>query len=88
MARALIKQTNLLIFDEATSALDASSEHEVQSAIDKISKETHTTTIIIAHRLSTVKNCDRIIVMKGGEVIEQGTHAELLEADGEYKLLV
>lgn len=88
IARALIKDINILIFDEATSALDSNSESEVQAAIDKILKQRSITSIIIAHRLSTVKNCDRIIVMKNGTIVEQGTHKHLLKLDGEYKYLV
>ena len=82
IARAIAKDRPILILDEATSALDSATEKLVQSAINKMQKGR--TTIIIAHRLSTIKNADRIIVLKDGEIIEQGTHSELIEASGEY----
>ena len=82
IARAIAKDSPILILDEATSALDSATEKLVQSAINKMQKGR--TTIIIAHRLSTIKNADRIIVLKDGEIIEQGTHSELIEASGEY----
>ena len=88
IARALMKNSKILVFDEATSALDAESENEVQSAIDNIVKEKGVTTIIIAHRLSTIKNADYILFMNKGQIIEQGTHKELTELNGEYKKLV
>ena len=82
IARAIAKDSPILILDEATSALDSSTEKLVQSAINKIQQGR--TTIIIAHRLSTIQNADRIIVLKDGEIIEQGSHNELLEISGEY----
>ena len=82
IARAIAKDSPILILDEATSALDSATEKLVQSAINKMQKGR--TTIIIAHRLSTIKNADRIIVLKDGEIIEQGTHSELIKASGEY----
>ena len=82
IARAIAKDSPILILDEATSALDSATEKLVQSAINKMQKGR--TTIIIAHRLSTIKNADRIIVLKDGKIIEQGTHKELLEVSGEY----
>jgi subfamily B ATP-binding cassette protein MsbA len=85
IARAIAKDSPILILDEATSALDSATEKLVQSAINKMQKGR--TTIIIAHRLSTIKNADRIIVLKDGEIIEQGTHSELIEASGEYMKL-
>ena len=88
IARALMKDTKILVFDEATSALDAESENEVQTAIDNIVKVKGVTTIIIAHRLSTIKNADYILFINKGRIIEQGTHKELTELDGEYKKLV
>ena len=88
IARALMKDSKILVFDEATSALDAESENEVQTAIDNIVKEKGVTTIIIAHRLSTIKNADYILFMDKGQIIEQGTHKELTELNGEYKKLV
>ena len=82
IARAIAKDSPILILDEATSALDSATEKLVQSAINKIQQGR--TTIIIAHRLSTIQNADRIIVLKDGEIIEQGSHNELLEISGEY----
>jgi subfamily B ATP-binding cassette protein MsbA len=82
IARAIAKDSPVLILDEATSALDSATEKLVQSAINKMQKGR--TTIIIAHRLSTIRNADRIIVLRDGEIIEQGTHSELIEASGEY----
>ena len=85
IARAIAKDSPILILDEATSALDSATEKLVQSAINKMQKGR--TTIIIAHRLSTIINADRIIVLKDGEIIEQGTHSELIEESGEYLTL-
>ena len=85
IARAIAKDSPILILDEATSALDSSTEKLVQSAINKMQQGR--TTIIIAHRLSTIQNADRIIVLKDGEIIEQGSHNELLEIFGEYSKL-
>ena len=85
IARAIAKDSPILILDEATSALDSETERLVQSAINKMQKGR--TTIIIAHRLSTIKNADRIIVLKDGEIIEQGSHKELINASGEYAKL-
>ena len=85
IARAIAKDSPILILDEATSALDSATEKLVQSAINKIQQDR--TTIIIAHRLSTIQNANRIIVLKDGEIIEQGSHNELLEISGEYSKL-
>ena len=85
IARAIAKDSPILILDEATSALDSATEKLVQSAINEMQKDR--TTIIIAHRLSTIQNADRIIVLKDGEIIEQGTHTELIKASGEYEKL-
>jgi len=82
IARAIAKDSPILILDEATSALDSATEKLVQSAINKMQQDR--TTIIIAHRLSTIQNADRIIVLKDGEIIEQGTHSELIKTSGEY----
>ena len=85
IARAIAKDSPILILDEATSALDSATEKLVQSAINKMQKGR--TTIIIAHRLSTIQNADRIIVLKDGEIIEQGSHKKLIKASGEYAKL-
>ena len=85
IARAIAKDSPILILDEATSALDSATEKLVQSAITEMQKGR--TTIIIAHRLSTIQNADRIIVLKEGEIIEQGSHKELINASGEYAKL-
>ena len=85
IARAIAKDSPILILDEATSALDSATERLVQSAIDKMQEGR--TTIIIAHRLSTIQNADRIVVLKEGEIIEQGSHLELLKKSGEYAKL-
>ena len=91
LARAFIKKPKLLIFDEATSALDKVNEAEVQKAIEGMKKELgQVTTIVIAHRLSTVRNSDRIIVMKKGRIAEDGDHNSLLRdyPKGTYAKLV
>lgn len=85
IARALLKDAPVLILDEATSALDAHSERHVQAALEEVMRDR--TTIVIAHRLSTVENADRIVVLEGGAIIETGAHAQLIEADGAYAAL-
>ena len=85
IARAIEKDSPILILDEATSALDSATEKLVQSAINKMQQ--NRTTIIIAHRLTTIQNANRIIVLKNGEIIEQGTHSELIKNAGEYSKL-
>ncbi len=82
IARALLKNPAILIFDEATSALDSKSEQAIQVELDRIAEGR--TTIVIAHRLSTVMNADEILVMDQGRIIERGRHAELLARDGAY----
>lgn len=85
IARAILKNPDILILDEATSALDTESEKLVQDALGNLMK--NRTSIVIAHRLSTIANADEIIVMNRGEIIERGTHAELLMLNGSYKRL-
>ena len=82
IARALLKDAPVLILDEATSALDTESERRIQGALATLMQGR--TTLVIAHRLSTVEGADRIIVLKNGAVVEQGTHDELLTLDGHY----
>ncbi|KAK9351962.1 P-loop containing nucleoside triphosphate hydrolase protein [Lipomyces doorenjongii] len=86
IARAIVGNPKILLLDEATSALDTRSEGIVQEALDRVSK--NRTTIVIAHRLSTVKDADNIVVMRRGVIIEQGTHNELIALKGEYCNLV
>ena len=88
IARALMRDIKILILDEATSALDSKNEKDLQMAIECITKKYNITTIIIAHRLSTVKNADEILFLDKGEIIEKGRHEELLEKEGEYFKLV
>ncbi|KAJ3052868.1 GTPase-activating protein, partial [Rhizoclosmatium hyalinum] len=82
IARAIIKDPKVLLLDEATSALDTTSERIVQAALENASEGR--TTIVIAHRLSTIKNADLIVVMARGEIIEKGTHQELIEMEGGF----
>jgi len=86
IARALLKNPRVLILDEATSALDAESEHLVQEALERLMQGR--TTLIIAHRLSTVMRADRVVVLSGGRVAQSGTHASLVREDGIYRRLV
>jgi ATP-binding cassette subfamily B protein len=82
IARALLKNPPILVFDEATSALDSKTEKAIQASMETAAQGR--TTLIIAHRLSTVMNADEIIVMDGGHIIERGKHAALLAANGIY----
>jgi ATP-binding cassette, subfamily B, bacterial MsbA len=85
IARAILKNAPILILDEATSSLDTESERKVQNALENLMKDR--TTLVIAHRLSTIKDADRIIVVKSGEIVEEGTHTQLLALSGEYEKL-
>ncbi|XP_027085579.1 ABC transporter B family member 10 [Coffea arabica] len=87
IARAVLKNPSILLLDEATSALDVESERVVQAALDRLMK--NRTTVMVAHRLSTIKNADQISVIQDGKIIEQGTHSSLLEnKDGPYYKLI
>lgn len=88
LARAILKNPRILLLDEATSALDSMSENIVQEALDKMM--VGRTCVIVAHRLSTIQMADRIVVLKNGKIVEQGSHSDLLALgdDGEYYSLV
>jgi ATP-binding cassette subfamily B protein len=82
IARAILKNPGILVFDEATSALDSETEQGIQAELDRIARGR--TTLVIAHRLSTVMDADQILVLDGGRIVERGTHRELLEREGAY----
>ena len=86
IARALLKNPDILILDEATSSLDAESEKLVQDALNNLMHSR--TSLVIAHRLSTIKNADIIIVLNNGEIIEQGSHEDLITKDGFYRKMI
>ena len=85
IARALLKDAPILILDEATSALDAESERRIQQALGVLRKGR--TCLIVAHRLSTIEACDRIVVIEHGRIVEQGSHQSLIAAGGSYARL-
>ena len=85
IARAIVKDAPMIILDEATSSVDTRTEKKIQTAMDELTAGR--TSFIIAHRLSTIRNADRILVMVGGEIVESGTHSELLEKGGYYRML-
>ena len=85
IARAVLADRPVLLLDEATSALDAESERMVQAALESAMKDR--TTLVIAHRLSTVQRADRIVVLEAGEIVETGTHAQLVNSGGLYSRL-
>jgi ATP-binding cassette subfamily B protein len=82
IARVVLRDPKILILDEATSSLDSRTEAEVQAALEEASRGR--TTIVVAHRLSTIANADQIVVLKGGRIVERGTHADLVARGGEY----
>jgi subfamily B ATP-binding cassette protein MsbA len=85
IARAILKNSPILLLDEATSSLDSESEKHIQGALNNLMQ--NKTTIIIAHRISTIINCDKIYVIDKGKIIESGTHDELLKLSGMYSYL-
>jgi subfamily B ATP-binding cassette protein MsbA len=82
IARVFLKNPPILIFDEATSALDLESEHMIQEALEKLASTR--TTFIVAHRLATITHADRIVLIENGEIVEEGTHDELMKEKGHY----
>lgn len=87
LARAVLRKPDLLILDEATSALDMKNEKNVQDAIENVSKQFRMTTVVIAHRLNTIKNADTIYVLDKGKVVEKGDHNELIRLEKVYAQL-
>ncbi|PIZ44574.1 hypothetical protein COY32_06210, partial [candidate division WWE3 bacterium CG_4_10_14_0_2_um_filter_41_14] len=84
LARAFLKKPHILILDEPTSALDSQTEAKLQEALEEFYKDPHVTVIVIAHRLATIKNCNQIVVMDKGRIVEEGTHKDLIEHRGMY----
>ncbi len=82
IARALVRKPKFLLLDEATSALDAESEHEVQRVLDQAVK--NHSSIVVSHRLSTIRDADKITVLRKGNIVEEGTHSELMNKQGLY----
>ena len=85
IARALLKDAPIVLLDEATSALDSEAEHEIQKAFERLMQ--NRTTFVIAHRLSTVRNADKIFVLKEGQIVESGSHEALIQQGGLYSHL-
>ena len=85
IARAMLKDAPILLLDEATSALDAASEEQIQKALETLAKGR--TTLVVAHRLATVQGADQILVMDQGQLVEQGSHSQLVAKDGLYAKL-
>jgi ATP-binding cassette subfamily B protein len=85
-ARALAHDPSVFVFDEATANIDTQTEKLIQKAIDNIAKDR--TTLVIAHRLSTIRNSDKIIVMKNGDIVEEGNHSSLMKSDSYYSYLI
>ena len=88
LARAILKKSPILLCDEPTSSLDSQTELEIMNNLKEIGKDEEKTCVVIAHRLSTVQDCDLIVVMDGGRVVEQGTHDELIRRGGRYSQLL
>lgn len=82
IARAILADNRILILDEATSSVDTRTEQRIQSAMDRLMKGR--TSFVIAHRLSTIRDADKILVMRDGDIVEQGTHDELIDQGGFY----
>jgi ABC-type multidrug transport system fused ATPase/permease subunit len=88
LARAILKKAPILLCDEPTSSLDSQTELDIMNNLKEIGKDEEKTCVIIAHRLSTVQDCDMIVVMDNGRVVEQGTHDELISRGGRYSQLL